>query len=1139
MRYKRVARGAPIVAPVLLVAISLTAPAQGATSHNAGTASRAVSTQSGQRPLTPALAKQLSRNVTDKVIIVLRNQLNGLADTPANSTRRKAEVMAIQRGVLSELTATHARNVKSISLVNAVAATVSAGEAKRLAGNPAVAEVTADLPIPVLPSMPTFKPRAPAAGVAPLPGACPAKKTGVQLNPQAIINIHAASESNKNTAQGLGYTGAGVKVAWIADGININNPDFIRANGKHVFVDYRDFSGTGTSANTSGGEAFLDASSIAAQGRHVYNVQNYGNGLNRPCLIRILGVAPGASLVGLNVFGSSNFAFNSVFLEGIDWAVSHDHVNVLNESFGANPFPDTASLDLTRKADEAAVAAGVTVTASSGDSGVTNTIGSPATDPKVISAGASTTFRGYAQTNFAGLFSPGNATGWIDNNISGISSAGFDQAGRTVDVVAPGDQNWTLCTPSAQFAACTDFSGSVRTPVQLTGGTSEAAPLTAGTAALVIQAYRKGHGGRSPSPAVVKRIIVSTAQDISAPAEQQGAGILDAYQAVLAARSYPGPGRTQARKGHALLDSATQLNVIDRTSHAEHLSERITNDGSSKVTVKLSSRRLSTPTTRSSKTLNLTSGGNFATVVRFHVPAGQARLSVSIAMPSQDFLPVLFLISPSFKFAGFNFPQGFGNYGNAQIADPQPGTWIALIEALPEVVSPPSSLTTRFAATTSTFKSFGSLSKHSITLAPGASSTFRLNVSTPSRPGDAAGSIVLHSTASQPGFAAVTTIPVTLRSMVPVPTPTTTFTGTLTGGNGRASSTGQTAYYQLKLPPGEAALNATISTGNKHNTLFATLVDPRGEVVSAAQNGVQTTSTSNLVLENGAQLHIVKPAAGVWTLIVDFYNAVSGTAVTQPFTVKMNVKPVKASQTGLPDSPSTMLTSGTPVTSHIKVTNSGSVPEEYFVDARLGTNVKIGLAAQTASTLTLPNLTGVIPIYLVPSLTSQVAAEVSAPKPNLFDLNWGFGDPDLVSTIAKNSTVSLSASDIPNGDWTVTPFLQGPDGASGPSPVTATVSVSAMTKAFDSTVTAPTGDLWDQSTNPSATLTPIIVQPGQTVTIPVTITPNGAAGHVVSGTIYVSAVSFNPAAVTFNLLPSTAPTASTVASFPYTYTIGS
>lgn len=1136
MRHKRVARGAPIVAPVLLVAVSLTAPAQGAISHNAGAVIRAVSARSSQRPLTPALAEQLSRNVTHKVIVVLREQFKGLPDTPANSARRAAIVRTTQHGVLSELAATHARNIKSISLVNAIAATVSPGEAKRLAQNPAVAEVTPDLPIPVLPSMPTIKPRKPAVGVTPLPGACPAKKTGVQLDPEAITNIHAASQSNVNTAQGLGYSGAGVKVAWIADGIDINNPDFIRANHQHVFVDYRDFSGTGTSANTSGGEAFLDASSIAAQGRHVYNIQNFGGApLNRPCLIRILGVAPGASLVGLNVFGSSNFAFNSVFLEAIDWAVSHDHVNVLNESFGSNPFPDTASLDLTKQADAAAVKAGVTVVASSGDAGVTNTLGSPATDPLFISTGATTTFRAYAQSDAFGIFTglPG-LTGWLDNNISGISSSGFAQDASTVDVVAPGDLNWTLCTPTTQFAACTDFSNNPA-PVQLSGGTSEAAPLTAGTAALVIQAYRKGHGGRSPSPAVVKKIIVSTAQDISAPAEQQGAGMVDAYQAVLAARSYPGSGRTQTPKGHAILESASQIKAIGSVSHAEHLSDTITNDGSSKVTVKLSSRTLSAPVTRAKGTLDLTSTQGFGAEVNFHVPRGQARLNVSGTLPNGGIL--IALVSPTGKFAGFNFPQGPSGYGNAQVANPAAGTWAAFVVGLPND-NTVTSIKAPFLATTSTFKSFGSLSKHSITLAPGASSSFSLNVSTPSKPSDEAGSIVLHAAASEPGFAAVTTVPVTLRSLVPVPAPTTTFTGTLTGGNGRAPSIGQTAYYQLRLPPGEHALNATVTTGNKNNTLFAVLVDPQGEAVSAAQNGLQTTNTSPLVLESGAQVHVVKPVPGVWTLIVDFYNSVSGTAANQPFTVKMNVTPVKASQNGLPRSVHIKLKSGAPVHASIKVTNSGSVPEEYFVDARLGgPQVTLPLAAQTTSSLTLPNLTGVVPTFLVPSLTTSLAAQVSAPQPNLFDLNWAFGDPDLASNIANTSTVTLTANDIPSGDWTVTPFLEGPDGATGPSPVTATVSMSAMTNALDPTITAPTGDLWDESTNPSATLTPVIVQPGHTVTIPVTITPSGSSGQVVSGTIYLSAVSFNPALLTINFLPSSSPTASTVASFPYTYTI--
>ena len=234
-------------------------------------------------------------------------------------------------------------------------------------------------------------------------------------------------------------------------------------------------------------------------------------------------MAPGASLVGLNVFGSADVAYNSVFLEAINYAVNHDHVNVINESFGDNPFPDTSSLDLTKMADDAAVKAGVTVTVSTGDAGVTNTIGSPATDPNIISAGATTTYRAYAQTGDGGITTPG-VKGWIDNNISGLSSGGFAQNGATVDVVAPGDLNWTLCTAGPD---------EVRRLHQLRrpggrrpagGGTSEAAPLTAGVAALVIQAYRNAHKGATPSPAVVKQIIVSTAQNVNAPADQQGAG---------------------------------------------------------------------------------------------------------------------------------------------------------------------------------------------------------------------------------------------------------------------------------------------------------------------------------------------------------------------------------------------------------------------------------------------------------------------------------------------------------------------------------------------------------------------------------------------------------------------------------------
>jgi hypothetical protein len=175
------------------------------------------------------------------------------------------------------------------------------------------------------------------------PGVC-GSAAHPQLDPQALTNINA------EPAIKSGVDGAGVKVAFIADGIDTTNPDFQRnakfaspgnAPGKPVITNYVDFGSDGTAAPTSGGEAFLDASSIVAQGNSVYDLSNYVNPahpLPTGCDMKVQGDAPGVDLTAIKVF-SNTFTTNADFVAAINYAVTHG-IQVLNESFGSNDLPD-------------------------------------------------------------------------------------------------------------------------------------------------------------------------------------------------------------------------------------------------------------------------------------------------------------------------------------------------------------------------------------------------------------------------------------------------------------------------------------------------------------------------------------------------------------------------------------------------------------------------------------------------------------------------------------------------------------------------------------------------------------------------------------------------------------------------------
>ena len=298
-----------------------------------GTAVAAVLLSSGALAgaLSQAEVQQLGSGTSHPYIVIMKNQLTG------------AEALSDQSAIVNELGQVRAQRVKQFKTVNSLAATVTDAEAARLKTNPAVAKVVPDVVIHrAQQRTASSAANAPTSLVANvIPGACGANGK-VLLDPEALQTTNTSSDDpTAKTARSLGITGAGVKVAWIADGLDPNNINFIRKNGKSAFVDYQDFSGDGPGQVTGGDEAFLDANSIAGQGLVTYNVSNFGAQADPTvCNIRIEGMAPGASLVGLDVFGSFEDTTESNFLEAIEYAIQVAHVDVLNESFGSNPFPE-------------------------------------------------------------------------------------------------------------------------------------------------------------------------------------------------------------------------------------------------------------------------------------------------------------------------------------------------------------------------------------------------------------------------------------------------------------------------------------------------------------------------------------------------------------------------------------------------------------------------------------------------------------------------------------------------------------------------------------------------------------------------------------------------------------------------------
>jgi Subtilase family len=1092
------------------------------------------------------------------VIVILRDQLPAIPATRDLRAARMAALATSRAPIIAELQRAQAANVRPFNMINAVAATVSKAEAARLAAHPLVQSVVPDtvirLPKHSRPAArETDSGRTAADTGAAVIGSGALCNTlepeALQLTHTAFLDPSVPQAQELVDGQGNKITGRGVRVAFIADGLDPTLAGFVRPDGTSAFLDYQDFSGDPAGTPTDGGEAFGDSSSIAAQdypngklltfNLDAFVIPNYP--LPSPCNIRIRGMAPGALLVGLKAFSNLGYTTTSSFVQAIEYAVLKDDVDVINESFSSFYYPDNDN-DPVSLANKAAVDAGVTVVGITYDGGATGTFESSGTDPWMIAVGASTQYRLYAQTSApAGSLTPGSA-GYLDDNISPLSSGGFAQTGtRTVDVVAPGDLGWALCsTNQTLYTDC--FNNQFNpTPIEEFGGTSESAPLTSGEAALIIQAYRSTHAGASPSPALVKRIIMSTATDLGAPVDEQGAGLINALAAVqLALTVNDGNGGAHGPGG--LLLDPTSAGFTGQENAEETASFTITNSGAAAQRVVPHLQTLGAPFAGATLSLNLNAAkapqfvdpyGNENSYItkKFTVPSGAQYLDVAIAWPgvqgSTQYVQMA-LLDPSGRLASYSIPQGpASNYGRVDVVHPAAGVWTAIVYTYaPEppgyTYSGPLQLT--WAA--SRYVDFGQISPASLELKPGASATFTAKLNMPAAPGDLGAAIHFDS---QGGAATPGDIPVTLRTLIPIGATGGSFTGTLSGGNGRAGIA-PTQIFAFDVPSGLANMDLTVSVADNGYSLLGLLVAP---------NGMQASVAANIDLSGnpqyGLQLSHFTPQSGQWRLILlQNYNS-SGNQTSLPFTARVGFNSARITAPTLPDGSGVHLSAGgAPLVVPIRVTNTGPATAAYFVDARLRTTSIAALTGTNACGFT--TLPGLCTEFVLPTEVKGVEFTAASPVPITMDAYAdviygaaGYVDsPDIYAKKIGAHTVAatLSEAEVPYGPWIVDPALTGPYGPAGAFAAPVTTGAKVTLLEFDPAISSDSGDFWADQTLGTSTYNPLILAPGESGTIHATINPDPSrVGQVVQGYLFID--TYNPLVTTGD----------EVVRLPYSYTI--
>ena len=318
------------------------------------------------------------------------------------------------------------------------------------------------------------------------------------ISPDRPVKPHATSQGHATYAPydyavnapavwaNFGINGTGIGVAIIDSGIS-NHPDLNNSGGAQRVVYQQDFVGGGTDDHYGHGE-------------HVAGLVG-GNGASSicsTCFETFGGIAPNVNLINLRVLDQNGVGTDSAVISAIQMAIqlkSQYNIRVINLSLG-RPVWDSYTQDPLCQAVEAAWKAGIVVVVAAGNYGRNNsagnqgygTITSPGNDPYVITVGAMKDMGTDTRT---------------DDLIASYSSKGptlFDHVVKP-DIVAPGNQMVGLQSNNGSLphsypqnvplltSYMTTGSGASSNEYFLLSGTSMAAPMVSGAAALLLQQH--------------------------------------------------------------------------------------------------------------------------------------------------------------------------------------------------------------------------------------------------------------------------------------------------------------------------------------------------------------------------------------------------------------------------------------------------------------------------------------------------------------------------------------------------------------------------------------------------------------------------------------------------------------------------